>query len=197
MAAKALPATENVAGQLVIRTYSGNQAQATARFKVDAAAMSAEGYFPTQQVWSPGQWSAGQFVVAVILCFFLIGFIALIYMLIVKPDGMLTVTYEQRTDLADEKTCPVCAERIKAAATVCRFCGYKFTPEEMETQRTEGMTAQRVADAKQAQLREEFPNELNGFLYRVEKDGRVHAADCLGNRLEFPNWRQFWGTAGR
>ncbi len=28
------------------------------------------------------------------------------------------------------KTCPKCAERVKAAALVCRFCGYKFAPEE-------------------------------------------------------------------
>ena len=27
----------------------------------------------------------------------------------------------------DEKTCPKCAESIKAAAVVCRFCGHNFT----------------------------------------------------------------------
>src|SRR5262245_6143047 len=41
------------------------------------------------------------------------------------PDGKLTVAYELRaTD--PEKTCPMCAERIKEAALVCRFCGHKF-----------------------------------------------------------------------
>ncbi len=29
--------------------------------------------------------------------------------------------------MSDEKTCPSCAETVKAAATRCRFCGHDFT----------------------------------------------------------------------
>jgi hypothetical protein len=29
-------------------------------------------------------------------------------------------------DAADYKVCPDCAERVRAAARVCRFCGYRF-----------------------------------------------------------------------
>jgi hypothetical protein len=56
----------------------------------------------------------------------IIGFIIFLYMLIMKPNkGTLTVTYELRAT-TDEKSCPKCAEKIRAAALVCRFCGHSF-----------------------------------------------------------------------
>ena len=42
---------------------------------------------------------------------------------IIKPAGKLTVKYTKAEQL---KTCPKCAEQIKQAATVCRFCNYDF-----------------------------------------------------------------------
>ena len=42
---------------------------------------------------------------------------------IIKPAGKLTVKYTKTEQL---KTCPKCAEQIKQAATVCRFCNYDF-----------------------------------------------------------------------
>ena len=92
--------------------------------------MAANGYFPSSQSFVPGAWGCGNFIFALILCFLLIGIIALIYMLLVKPDGVLSVTYEYRGTAASraaaEKTCPKCAEQVKAAASVCRFCGHQF-----------------------------------------------------------------------
>ena len=119
---------------VVIKTYKGNQQQATEAFQFDAAHMAAQGYRPTAQTWAPGSYGCGSFVVAALLCLVLIGFIVFIYMLIVKPAGTLTVTYALQESSpapvphlpADEKTCPKCAEQVKAAAKVCRFCGNNF-----------------------------------------------------------------------
>jgi hypothetical protein len=116
--------------KVIIRTYTGNQDTATSLFQSDSVKMAGENYFPTSQSWTPGSYGCGSFIIAALLCFVIIGILAFIYMLIVKPDGTLTVTYELRnsnkTVLVEEKTCPKCAEQVKAAASLCRFCGHNF-----------------------------------------------------------------------
>jgi len=127
-------AREEQARQVVVRTYRGSQESAAAQFRSDAAAMAAHGWVPTTQSWAPGAYSCGAFLLALLLCFVVVGFLVFIYMLIVKPDGTLSVTYEWRAAEAgakpiaapEEKTCPMCAEQVKAAAQVCRFCGHRF-----------------------------------------------------------------------
>lgn len=119
--------------RVVVKTYKGNEAAAMQKFQDDAAKMAAKGYFPTSQSWVPGAYGCGEFLIALLLCVVLIGILVFIYMLLVKPDGTLTVTYEFRSETPltnestfDGKTCPQCAETVKAAAKICRFCGYKF-----------------------------------------------------------------------
>lgn len=58
--------------------------------------MAAAGYYPTSQIWTPGAYGCGSFLLALLLCVILVGILIFIYMLIVKPDGTLTVTYELR-----------------------------------------------------------------------------------------------------
>lgn len=115
---------------VIVKTYKGSQDEATRIFQEDVGVMAAKGYFPTSQSYAPGSYGCGAFIIALILCFLIIGILILVYMLIVKPDGVLSVTYEFRGTAAsraqDEKTCPKCAEQVKAAAQVCRFCGYQF-----------------------------------------------------------------------
>ena len=44
-------------------------------------------------------------------------------------------------------------------------------------------------------MKAEFPHEVHGFLYRVEKNGSVSAVNRLGERLQFQNWPSFWNAA--
>lgn len=125
-----------------VKTYKGKKEDAAKKFESDAILMAKENYFPVSQSYEPGTWGCGAFIVALLLCLILIGIIVFIYMLIVKPEGTLTVTYEYRGNVeavtagtdnittevkADEKVCPQCAETIKAAAKVCRYCRHKFS----------------------------------------------------------------------
>ena len=82
--------------QAVVRIYKGSQSEATAAFQKDAVIMAAHGYVPTSQTWTPGEYGCGSFLVALLLCLLVIGILVFIYMLIVKPPGTLTVTYEYR-----------------------------------------------------------------------------------------------------
>jgi len=126
----------------VVKTYTGKQTEATKLYEEDAVRMSEDGYFPVSQSYHPGTWGCGAFIIAVLAGFLIIGIIALIYMLIVKPAGTLTVTYEFREERfhsskkqsadnlepkSKEKICPQCAESVKAAARICRYCRHDFT----------------------------------------------------------------------
>lgn len=120
---------------VIIRTYTGSQDSATAQFQTDSAKMAAQGYFPTSQSWAPGSYGCGSFILALLLCVIVVGVLVFIYMLLVKPAGTLTVTYERQVKeilITEEKTCPKCAEQVKYAAKICRYCGHDFTYDETE-----------------------------------------------------------------
>jgi len=115
----------------IVWWYEGSEAIARAAFLKDAQKRSKEGYYPVSENYTPGRYSGWDFLFALLLCFILIGIIVFIYMLIVKPKGRLTVTYEYRK-AENEIACPMCAEKIKAAAKVCRFCNHPVIESEAE-----------------------------------------------------------------
>jgi hypothetical protein len=89
---------------ILIKTYTGKQGEATALFQADSIEMAAKGYFPTWQSWAPGEWTREAYVIAVLLILlFGMGIFRLAYLVIVEPDGILTVTYERRPAAVKEK----------------------------------------------------------------------------------------------
>jgi hypothetical protein len=80
----------------IVKTYHGREQAAARAFQKDAADMAAKGYHPTSQQYVPGSYGCGSFILAALLCFIVIGIIVFIYMLLIKPPGVLTVTYEYR-----------------------------------------------------------------------------------------------------
>jgi Uncharacterised protein family UPF0547 len=129
--------TMDIKQNVVVRTYVGTQSTATAIFRRDAENMANQGYSPTSQNWAQGSYSSGAFIGALLLCIILIGIVVFIYMLIVKPDGSLSVTYELKNkevqkeyeNILTDKKCPMCAEIIKLDAKICRFCRHNFDTE--------------------------------------------------------------------
>jgi hypothetical protein len=79
---------------IVVRNYKGDHATALRSFQADATQLASYGYVPSTQSYAPGSYGCASFLLALLLCFLLIGFLVFIYMLIVKPPGTLTVTYQ-------------------------------------------------------------------------------------------------------
>lgn len=120
-----------VAQRTMIRSYHGSLEKATKLFQGDAARLSPLGWMPISQTYSQGSWGCGAFLIALLLCVFLIGIVVFIYLLVVKPDGTLVVTYQLREGfavptvaLADgERACLTCGMAVLERAGVCKHCG--------------------------------------------------------------------------
>lgn len=113
-----------------VKTYKGKQVVAQKAYLKDAERHARKGYVAISERWEDGSWGCGAFMIALLLCVLVVGIFVFIYLLVVKPAGTLTVTYEQRpaevTGTTGEKACPMCAESVKLAAKLCKHCGHDF-----------------------------------------------------------------------
>ena len=125
-------------GATITRRYPGKYQQAMADYQRDAADLTRTYWYPVNQQYTQGSWGCGAWILAFLALVFVVGIIILAYMIVVRPAGELVVTYEYRPPVAppapvaaaapvavaaDTMPCPRCAEMIKKAAKVCRFCG--------------------------------------------------------------------------
>ncbi len=107
---------------VLVRTYPGRtQADAAEAYRAEATRLAAVGYVVASQSWAEGRPGVGRVVA--------IGLLASS----IRPPGALTVTYQRTlpatpTPVPATKVCPRCAEDVKVAAAVCRYCGHEFLP---------------------------------------------------------------------
>lgn len=86
-----------VAPATLVRTYQGKPDDAAQQAAVDAAALAASGYVEVSRIYAPGSWGCGAFLIAIALILVVgLGLLILAYLVIVKPDGTLTVTYARQ-----------------------------------------------------------------------------------------------------
>lgn len=111
-------ALEPPSAEIEVLSYPGRtQADAAAIFQEDAQRMASYGYTPVSQSWADGRPGRARVIA--------IG----IFATAIRPAGFLTVTYQRTQPQQDDgpgKVCPRCAETVKSAALVCRFCGHEF-----------------------------------------------------------------------
>lgn len=84
-----------MAKEIFTKSYRGTQAIAFKRYREDVSKMAEMEFYPVSQVWAEGSYGCLPFLVALVLCFFVVGIFVFLYLLIVKPAGQLTVTYEK------------------------------------------------------------------------------------------------------
>lgn len=81
----------------IVRVYRGSQQSDAVRiFDKDAAKLAPLGYEPTRQSWEAGRWGWRAFMVELLFAVILVGLLMFVYMLVVRPEGTLTVTYTRR-----------------------------------------------------------------------------------------------------
>ena len=131
---------------LITRSYKGKPDVANAKFAADAARLASLGYNPVNQNYVQGSWGCGAFLLALLLILAVgLGLLVLAYLVIVKPDGTLTVTYQQAGTVMSAPV-PIASPLAASASTEERL-------RQLEELRTGGLvTAEEYAAKRKAIL---------------------------------------------
>jgi hypothetical protein len=78
---------------VMTRTYRGTPDEVEVLRSAEADVLARQGYVQSSQSYVEGRWNFGSYLAALLLCFVVVGFLILVYMLVMKPAGTLTVTY--------------------------------------------------------------------------------------------------------
>ena len=125
---------------VLVRTYEGEQAQAA--YQEEAQVLGRHGYAPQAQTEDGGHVHVGRLLATA-------GWSVLAGRKGIRSDPSLTVTYTrtaptrswrvlgdadpsrapQPVSDVDSKVCPDCAESVKLAARICRYCRHEFWAE--------------------------------------------------------------------
>lgn len=79
-------------GNVISRSFKGKPEAASSDAARFAAQLGPE-WHETGRTYTPGSWGCFAFLLAIIAFFILVGIFIFIYMLLVKPAGVLVVTY--------------------------------------------------------------------------------------------------------
>ena len=85
------------------RSYHARSKETLERLRLtDANLLAPRGYVPTSSQYLEGRWRGVDWFAAIVflVLFFIVGIIAIIYLIATKPTGTLTVTYERKAPAA-------------------------------------------------------------------------------------------------
>jgi hypothetical protein len=80
-------------------------------------------------------------------------------------------------DLSDTRVCPFCAEQIRAAAIVCRYCNRDVAPAERDEKESSDQSAPRALTDDE--LMEKYGISFDGGQYRFEEYRYSRLADAV------------------
>ena len=107
-----LPDDPSLLTGTLVRIYRGKADLAQSMYARDLGLLGPRGYVPINQVYIPGSYSGGLWFLALLaILLWGLGLLILLYLLLVKPPGTLTVTYQLQRQAAPLPLMPAGVEQ--------------------------------------------------------------------------------------